>query len=98
MVQITVSYPPPGKFDINCPELVISLDTFGTKNKRVIHIPTDRVPDFVAGQGDLGNITTWTIRTSGPARRSRKKRQGNGNHERPAAGPKKSASRVRCPR
>jgi hypothetical protein len=64
MLPIQVSSVPPGPFDSTCIYLIISNDNHRKKTWRVFYIPTDRVPDFLAGEAKLVGITFFTRRSS----------------------------------
>ena len=102
MPQIEISYPPPGKFNSQCPQLILKDDRYGNKTRRVGYIQTIKVRDLLDGEAELQGITAFTIRRTIPEQQRKGQRAGKEKETNDTLdsgveleGPKPSAKRVR---
>ena len=97
MPQIVISYPPPGEFNSQCPDLIVKKDRYGKKTRTAVFVETIRVPDGLAGEAKLHGITAFTVLRTRPEKGAGKDKATNDPLDSGVAseGPKPSAKRVR---
>lgn len=75
MAEIIISNPPPGKIDLKCPQLIMNTDDRYNKSRKAFYLYSDRVPDFLAGEADRAEITSFVVRSSIKAKRAGKAKE-----------------------